>query len=166
MYPRIRRIVLAEFNSTFRVGRSLIDMVGYFYLFTVVPWSTGALEYWSNGVLDLTCPALRIGVNLRYNYFYSIVENHVLWAWSEIFGYASLLFSGVLECWNIGFKRKYKKAIFSVIPIFHHSITPILQEIHERAHGVKTPFQGVSQCHVLWAWLFTFRAEHLLTKTR
>ena len=40
-------------------------------------------------------------------YIYSIVENHVLWAWSEIFGYASLLFSGVLECWNIGFKRKY-----------------------------------------------------------
>ena len=82
---------------------------------------------------------------LNKNRIYSVVENHVLWAWSEINGYASLLFSGVMEYWSVGLLVFNGSTISyflcnSNFSLFHYSITPILQEIHEREHGVKTPF--------------------------
>ncbi len=66
----------------------------------------------------------------RYGLFYSIIENLILWARSNLNGFAgkdSELFwsTGVLEYWSGG---KSQIPRFNLNESFHHSITPLLQQ--------------------------------------
>jgi hypothetical protein len=53
------------------------------------------------------------------------LENYVLWAWSEFFGYAWKYNQGVLENWSIGIKAEdYDVFLFLYLALLHYSIIP------------------------------------------
>ena len=73
---------------------------------------------------------------------YFILENHVLWAWSEFSGYACKYNQGVLENWSIGMKAEdYNVFLFLYLALLQNSIIQLFQKDPEIT-GITNPLWG------------------------
>ncbi|MCD6265031.1 MAG: hypothetical protein J7K02_03565 [Deltaproteobacteria bacterium] len=102
-----------------------------------------------------------------------MLENHVLWAWSEIMALPVIfLYYGVMEYWEnsyrilctqdprqtgfmqrSGFTKPFCQSQ-TITPVLHCSTAPTTPGL---GGWLLAPFQGGSkQSHVLWAWILYY----------